>query len=112
MQYRTSGGEIGWRPLQDINARLTMGRVALGLRRLLKADESADWLHFRRPGSATAADSQTWAVSGRLPADARAIRTSPLKIGGRPASVGTLLVIARSTDVLDRVATHSAVQED
>jgi hypothetical protein len=102
MQYRTSDGEIGWRPLQDINARLTMGRVALGLRRLLGPGERADWLHTRRmPGSATAAE--------RIPLDsgdlsgARRVRTSPLEVGGRPSSHQSALVIARSTERLDAV---------
>jgi len=102
MQYCTSDGEIGWRPLQDINARLTMGRVALGLRRLLGPDERAVWLHARRPdGSAAAA--------GQLPIDlgdlsgARAVRTSPQEVGGRPSSHQSALIIARSTESLDAV---------
>jgi hypothetical protein len=33
MQYRANDGSIRIRPLQDLNARFTMGRLALGLRR-------------------------------------------------------------------------------
>ncbi|MDQ3329611.1 MAG: hypothetical protein M3552_02990 [Planctomycetota bacterium] len=33
MRYRTADGQIGMRPIQDLNARYTMGRLALGLRR-------------------------------------------------------------------------------
>ncbi len=35
MRYRTADGEVRWRPLQDINARLTMGRLALGIQRIV-----------------------------------------------------------------------------
>lgn len=45
MRYRTPEGEIICRPLQDLNARYTMGRLALGLRRFVPAECAADWLH-------------------------------------------------------------------
>ncbi|MBS0265104.1 MAG: hypothetical protein JSS02_24445 [Planctomycetes bacterium] len=35
MWYRTAAGELRLRPLQDLNARLTMGRLSLGWQRLL-----------------------------------------------------------------------------
>lgn len=49
MCYRSADGEPAWRPLQDINARWTMGRLSLGLRRLLQPGECGFWWH----GSAT-----------------------------------------------------------
>ena len=33
MQYRAGDGTIAVRPIQDVNARWTMGRLSLGLRR-------------------------------------------------------------------------------
>ena len=45
MLYRQANGQIVCRPLQDLNARYTMGRLALGLRRFLSAESRADWLH-------------------------------------------------------------------
>lgn len=45
MRYRQPSGEVLLRPLQDLNARFTMGRIALGLRRFVPAGYTADWLH-------------------------------------------------------------------
>jgi len=99
MQYRASTGELGWRPLQDINARWTMGRVALGWQRVLGPDTGANWLHFRRPVAPVVDDPRLADVLGELPADVRIIRTSPLEVGGRPATLGTALIIGRSDQI-------------
>ena len=45
MQYRAADGLVRWRPLQDINARWTMGRLSLGLRRLLQQRDVGFWRH-------------------------------------------------------------------
>ncbi len=104
MQYRTAEGEIRWRPLQDINARLTMGRAALGLQRLLAPGERADWLHFRRSGSPELdGTGQLPLPMGSLPS-LRRLRTSPLEAGGCPVSHGTALLVAQSMELLDTMA--------
>ncbi|MFM9963993.1 MAG: hypothetical protein ACKV2Q_22550 [Planctomycetaceae bacterium] len=46
--YEDSAGHAIARPLQDINARYTMGRLALGFRRLLRPGEQGVWQHGRR----------------------------------------------------------------
>lgn len=45
MQYRDLQGRQRIRPLQDINARWTMGRLSLGFRRMLNDNRKACWLH-------------------------------------------------------------------
>lgn len=45
MQYRAADGLVRWRPLQDVNARWTMGRLSLGLRQLLQPRETGCWRH-------------------------------------------------------------------
>ena len=47
MLYETPDGQRRWRPLQDINARWTMGRVALGWKRIVPASQHATWLRLR-----------------------------------------------------------------
>ncbi len=46
--YEDSMGRALVRPLQDINARYTMGRLALGFRRMLRPGERGVWQHGRR----------------------------------------------------------------
>jgi len=48
MRYRTADGKIQLRPIQDINARWTMGRLSLGFRRLLRPGETGRWHHGPR----------------------------------------------------------------
>lgn len=48
MWHTAADGKVLCRPLQDLNARYTMGRLALGWRRLLPEGSSADWLHDQR----------------------------------------------------------------
>ncbi len=68
--YEDSAGYTFARPLQDINARYTMGRLALGFRRLLRLSERGVWQHGRR-------DEWACVVS-------REIELTPHLIGDRP----------------------------
>lgn len=103
VRYRDSSREIRLRPLQDVNARFTMGRISLGLRRLLNPGEAASWLHVR-PSSTTNSSPHSWydqLVRG-LPESVRAIPTSPFLLAERPIAHGTLLVVATNSAELEQ----------
>lgn len=100
MKYQSSDGEIRWRPLQDINARLTMGRLALGLRRFVRPAEHATWLHVSQRGDVARITEWRRRLDASLPAGVRAVHLSPLELGGRPAGRGTILLVASADDKL------------
>ena len=81
MQYRDHEGVTRFRPLQDINARWTMGRLSLGWRRFLNANESGSW----RFGTTNLSDT----------ANCRVIETSPRTIGGSPAHHVSRVIFCR-----------------
>ena len=97
MRYRDANGQQRVRPLQDINARWTMGRLSLGWRRLCQSGESGCWLHG--PARLSETDNRTIAVendaefSPRELQHGRRIQTSPETVGGQPASHQSFLWI-------------------
>ena len=97
-EYRDRRGRTHWRPAQDVNARFTMGRLALGWRDLLDEKECASWLQVRchEPGGI---DQQLAAANRSLPAGTRIARTSPICAAGVPG-VGHVLIICRGTSEL------------
>jgi hypothetical protein len=82
--YRAPGGRTKLRPLQDINARWTMGRLSLGWRRMLQWNERGVW-RFRTTGQDDPGDHST---------AARIITTSPTMIDQRPCSLTTRIEIS------------------
>jgi hypothetical protein len=100
VRYRDREGEVRLRPLQDINARYTMGRLALGFRRLLKLGETGSWLHLRQPNISIEELNEWFAkFQQRLPAGTKVIHTSPWKIDGKPVRYGTVILICACQDV-------------
>lgn len=94
MWYRTADGSTRCRPLQDINARWTMGRLALGWRQRFPAVVQGYWWH----GSAAALEEGQHLVPlqqhGQPHALLRVIRTSPSQVGSHPAQHASVLVMA------------------
>ena len=112
---RDEHSEPRLRPIQDINARFTMGRLCLGLRRLLQAGEQARWVHGAWPTSNATDDlSLSEAVRVTEP-DARLVTpTTPFAIGHQPTHHGTWIVIERqaalATDTVIQTRANTAKQ--
>ena len=103
MRYRAADGSIHVRPLQDINARWTMGRLALGFERLLPPAGCGAWLHLTRAATSDA-DDASWIERLRAAAGTgvRLIPTSPATVGGQAVRHRTLLLLADSREDLLR----------
>ena len=87
--------EDAWqlRLCHDINARLTMGRLALTLKPLLGPDEEGIWLHRKATENPEdLLDSELFPAS-RAAKIVRTVPTSPTITGGRPALLITELLI-------------------
>lgn len=103
-RYLTASGGAAMRLCNDINARLTMGRVALELRRWLQPGESAAWCQL-----AGLSSPQKWAEIQKIPADpafsgVRLVGTSPSRVAGTPVRLRTLLVAGLALERVQEVA--------
>lgn len=74
MQYKDENQQLHVRPLQDINARWTMGRLCLGFRRFLERYESAEWL---RGGTGTSLESVDSMAKLRDLLESKGMRMTP-----------------------------------
>ena len=102
-RYRTADGLERLRPIQDINARYTMGRIALGFQRLLKPGEHGSWIHVIWPDTDPGASARWWdAARTALPEGVRAIRTTPFTVAEQPTRHGTVVLIADTLSQLEQ----------
>jgi hypothetical protein len=99
MRYRDEAGDIRLRPLQDLNARYTMGRLALGFCRVLPTGRCGSWLHFNRRHLAGRGVGEwlDW-IRGSLTAETVMALTSPRTIDSQPVEHHAALVLAPSPE--------------
>jgi hypothetical protein len=95
MQYRDEKGRLHMRPLQDVNARYTMGRLALGFARILPPGWCGTWIHFgsRHLAGRSVADLVA-SLGSEQPAAVRLIPASPHRIGAQPSAHHAVLILA------------------
>ena len=106
MHFSDERGEQWWRPIQDVNARYTMGRLALGFSRFLQPHQAASWLHFPWKESYGICFSN-WlrCVSEQGGSGTRLIATSPDQIDGQTVRLVTVLLISETVDQLCQTET-------
>ncbi len=103
MWYRDTDGTAKLRPVQDVNARWTMGRLSLGFRSLLGAQELGAWLHRACPAVTVDEARRSWKERSKtLPREVRLLRTSPWTIGRKVTRHATAVVIVPNAETLHR----------
>ena len=111
MRFRDADGKERMRSVQDINARHSMGRLALGLRRVLKSGEHGSWLHVRWPTDNVDAPRRWFDnMAANLPADVRVIRTSSFTANNQPVGHGTLVLTSTNAPALHAAETQAMEQ--
>lgn len=101
MRYIDAAGNEKIRSLQDLNARHTMGRMALGFRRLLNRGDFGSLLHI--PWSNIKGNSLADWYNDKvslLPQDVRAIRLTPFEVAGQASPVGMVVLLGPTAELL------------
>jgi len=80
----------------DINGRLTMGRLALSLKKFAEPEETVVWIH----APTNRAENEKDECDRYLARGVRIIPTSPGLIGAAPPATRTLLVASRNIELL------------
>lgn len=102
-QFRDSDGNEGLRLCNDINARFTMGRLALQLVECVPAGEYGAWCQFaqriigaNRAESGDPEEKGAKILAAHSINNVSVIRTSPQFVGGKPVRTTTLLLTGPS----------------
>lgn len=89
------------RPLQDINARWTMGRLSLGFRSRLAPGDVGAWVHLRCSAQTLDTAREWWRqLKSDLPHGVQLLRTSPLTLGGKAVRHATAVLISPDEESL------------
>ena len=98
MSFRAMDGRLMLRVVNDINARYTMGRLALQHRAALSDNEWGIWCI--RSSKFRERTDQPWkTVVEKYTRDVDIIPTSPQMLSGQPATIDTCLVITNSMEI-------------
>lgn len=85
MRFEDCDGNRFVRFSHDLNARITMGRLACGIAAHPEYPESGIWCHF----PTEMLSGEDFSFSQKLPGSVRISRTSPRMVGGRPVGVSS-----------------------
>lgn len=103
-RFQTSDGSVGTRLCNDVNARFTMGRLALSLRHYLSDCETGLWMLAAGQQFSTFLE-RMWKTLGQSAfRDVRAMVSSPENLCNRPVFCGSVLLIGPNTQTVKRVA--------
>ena len=120
-QFQNASGELGVRLCNDVNARFTMGRLAVALRQNLQENYSGLWcqlpvaqqLNRLKTNNSDSIQELISAMQNVLTAqgenDVFIERTSPLSISGRPVRTMTLLISGPNPQQL--LTCHTTLQQ-
>jgi len=103
MKYLDNSGHQRFRPLQDINARFTMGRMAVAMKRFLEPGETGTWFHIRgnKRSNRTAAE-----LVRMLPEKLCSVRVlSPMQFDTKAHRI-PVLIAANSMSDIERVESN------
>ncbi len=99
-RFKTANGDLMLRACNDINARYTMGRIAVSMRKLLHSGESGVWIHGKSDRICAIRSAVEDSPGQSRFGDVRAVMTSPEVAEKRPMQSATMLVIGNNADQL------------
>ena len=103
MVFRCPKDNRRWLRLShDINGRLTMGRIALSLRRFLESGETGLWIH----GGVNSGLRNGKTADEVMPGGVRMIHTGPGRVGGKAVRTETALVVSADFERLKAACTQ------